>query len=101
VPVVLYLKDNPGNKVRTHALLDDASDTTFIMNKLKNKLGIEGVSTSLHLCIMHGCEVVPVSRVDGLVVERPNRRAKVDLPKAYAGDSIPWRKDQIPTPEEN
>ena len=28
-----------------------------------------------------------------------DRRAKADLPKAYARDSIPSRKDQIPTPE--
>ena len=99
VSVVLYHKDNPSNEVKTYALLDDASDTTFITNKLKSEIGIEGVSTSLNLCTMRGREVVPVSRVDGLVVERPDRRAKVDLPKAYARDSIPSRKDQIPTPE--
>ncbi|XP_068716052.1 titin homolog [Montipora foliosa] len=95
VPVVLYHKDNPSNEVKTYALLDDASDTTFITNKLKSEIGIEGVSTSLNLSTMHGREVVPVSLVDGLVVERPDRRAKVDLPKAYARDSIPSRKDQI------
>ena len=99
VPVVLYHKDNPSNKVKTYALLDDASDTTFITNKLKSEIGIEGVSTSLNLCNMLGGEIVPVSLVDGLVVERPNRRAKVDPPKAYARDSIPSRKDQIPNKE--
>ena len=99
MPVVLYHKDNLSNEVKTYALLDDASDTTFITNKLKSEIGIEGVSTSLNLCTMHGREVVPVSRVDGLVVECPDRRPKVDLPKAYAKDSIPSRKDQIPTPE--
>ena len=99
VPVVLYHKNNPSNEVKTYALLDDPSDTTFITNKLKSEIDIEGVSTSLNLCIMHGRDVVPVSRVDGLVVERPDRRAKVDLPKAYARDSIPSRKDQISTPE--
>ena len=97
--VVLYHKDSPSNEVKTYALLDDASDTTFITNILKSEVGIEGVSTSLNLCTMHGREAVPVSRVDGLVVERPDRRAKVDLPKAYARDSIPSRKSQIPTPE--
>ena len=61
VPVVLYHKDNPSNELKTYALLDDASNTTFITNKLKSKIGIEGVSTSLNLCTMHGREVVPVS----------------------------------------
>lgn len=79
--------------------MDDASDTTFITNKLKSEIGIDRVSTSLNLCTMHGHEVVPVSGVDGLVIERPDRRAKVDLPKAYARDSFPSRKDQILTPE--
>ena len=61
VPVVLYHKDNPSNEVKTYALLDDASDTTFITNKLKSEIGIEGVSTSIKLCTMHGREVVSVS----------------------------------------
>ena len=98
MPVVLHHKDNPGTEVKTYALLDDASDTTFVRNKLKNELGVEGVDTGLNLSTMHGREVVPVTRVDGLVVERPDKRAKVDLPKAYARDLIPSRKDQIPTP---
>ena len=34
-----------------------------------------------------------------MVVECLDRRAKAHLPKAYARDSIPSRKDQIPTPE--
>ena len=72
---------------------------TFRMNELKSEIGIEGVSTSPNLCTMHGREVIPVSRVDGLVVERPDRQTKVDLSRAYARDSIPLRKDQIPTPE--
>ena len=93
------LQRQPSNKVKTYALLDDASDTMFITNELKSEIGIEGVSTSLKLCTMHGREVVPVSRVDELVVECPDRRAKVALPKAYARDLIPSRKDQIPTPE--
>ena len=98
VPVVLYHKDNPSSEVRPYAMLDDANDTTFVTNKLKNKFGIEGVSTGLNPNTMHVHEVVPVTQADGLVIERPDRRAKVDLPKAYARDSIPSRKDQIPTP---
>ena len=47
---------------------------------------------------MHGCEITPVTRIDGLIAERPERRAKVDLPKEYARDIIPSRKDHIPTP---
>ena len=98
VPVVLYHKDNPSKEIKTYALLDDASDTTFVTNKVKNELEVEGVDTSLNLSTMHGRRVITVTRIDGLIVERPDRRAQVELPKAYARDIIPSRKDQIPTP---
>ena len=98
VPVVLYHKDNPSKEIKTYALLDDASDTTFVTNKVKNGLEVEGVDTSLNLSTMHGRKVITVTRIDGLIVERPDRRAQVELPKAYARDIIPSRKDQITTP---
>ena len=98
VPVVMYHKDNPSKEIKTYALLDDASDTTFVTNKVKSALGVEGVDTSLNLSTMHGRKVIPVTRIDGLTVERPDRHAQVELPKAYVRDIIPSRKDQIPTP---
>lgn len=71
MPVVLYHKDNPSKEIKTYALFDDTSDTTFVTNKVKSELGVEGVNTSLNLSTMHGCKVIPVSRIDGLMVERP------------------------------
>ena len=96
--MILYHKDNPSNKVKTYALLDDASDTTFIASKIKDQLGVEGTRTSLDLSTMHGRRVIHVSRINGLVAERTDRRAKVELPKTYTKESIPSRRDQIPTP---
>ena len=40
VPVILHHKDNPGIEVTVYALLDDASDTTFIKSSVKEKLGV-------------------------------------------------------------
>lgn len=71
MPVVLYHKDNPSKEIKTYALFDDTSDTTFVTNKVKSELGVEGVNTSLNLSTMHGRKVIPVSRIDGLMVERP------------------------------
>jgi len=99
VQVILHHKDNPSIEVKTYALLDDASDTTFITNKIQEELGIPGVETTLNLSTMHGRQLIKVKRVDGLVAQRPDRRAQVDLPKTYAKDRIPSRKDQIPTPD--
>ena len=71
---------------------------TLVTNKAKGELGVEGVNTSLNLSTMHGRKVIPVTQIDGLIVERPDRRAQVELPKAYARDIIPSRKNQSPTP---
>ena len=92
-------RDYPKKEAKVYALLDDASDTTFVTTKVQQALGIEGVETELTLSTMSGKEVISVSRIDGLVAERHDRRAKVDLPKTYAKESIPCRGNQIPTAE--
>lgn len=99
VQVVLFHKENPLKTVNVYALLDDASDTTFVTTQVTRELNIEGVGTYLDLCTMLGRERLAVKRVDGLVVQRLDKRAQVELPKAYARESIPSRRDQIPRPE--
>lgn len=48
---------------------------------------------------MLGRERLTVQRVDGLVVQHLEKRIQIDLPKAYARQSIPSRQDKIPRPE--
>lgn len=48
---------------------------------------------------MHGRTEIPVQRIEGLVVQRLDKALSIDLPKAYSRDSIPSRRNQIPTPE--
>ena len=59
-------RDYPGKEVKVYALLDDASDTTFVTNQVKKELGVPGVETNLSLSTMHGRRVISVSRIDGL-----------------------------------
>ena len=99
VLVDLFHKANPEKQIKVYALLDDASDTTFVTTQVQEKLGIEGVQTSLNLSTMLGREVLEVERIDGLIVQRLDGRVQVELPKAYARESVPSRRDQIPTPE--
>ena len=99
VPISVSHLDDPKKEAKVYVMLDDASDTTFITTKAQQALGIEGVETELALSTMSGEEVISVSRIDGLVAERLDRRAKEDLPKTYAKGSIPFRGNQIPTPE--
>ena len=97
--VDLFHKANPEKQIKVYALLDDASDTTFVTTQVKEKLGREGVLTSLNLSTMLGREVLEVERIDGLIVQRLDGHVQVELPKAYARESIPSRRDQIPTSE--
>ena len=99
VPVLLYHKDNPEKELKVYALLDDASDTTFVTDKVQRELGIEGVETKLSLSTMLGHEVIDVSKIDGLIAERLDRGAKVELPKTYTRECIPSRNKQISTPQ--
>ncbi|KAK3754031.1 hypothetical protein QZH41_020297 [Actinostola sp. cb2023] len=48
---------------------------------------------------MLGREVIKVSKIEGLIAERTDRGAKVELPKTYTRERIPSRRDQVPTPE--
>ena len=86
---MLFHKDNPDKEVKVYALLDDASDTTFVTTQVQHELGI-GVETSLNLSTMLGRETLSVRRVEGLIVQCLDKRAQVELPS---------RRDQIPTPE--
>jgi len=98
VPVILCHIGNPGIEVKVYALLDNASDTTFIKSSIKEMLGVQGVDTMLILSTMLGREEIQVSRVESLVVERFDRKVQVQLPRAYTRDLIPWRRDQIRRP---
>lgn len=82
-----------------YALLDNASDTTFIKTSTLKDLGVEDPELRLKLCTMHGNVEIPVQKVDGLVVEGFDKKVKIELPKSYSRDSIPSRRNQIPCSE--
>ena len=48
---------------------------------------------------MLGREEIPVFKVEGLIVQRIDRRVQVELPRTFTRDQIPSRRDQIPRPE--
>ena len=97
IPVWLHHKDRP--QVLVYALLDNASDTTFVKSSVLKKLGVEGPEVNLKLYTMHAGTEIPVQKVDGLMVERFDKRVQIELPKVYSRDAIPSRRNQIPRPE--
>ncbi|XP_028412945.1 uncharacterized protein LOC114535824 [Dendronephthya gigantea] len=99
VPVWLYHQDKPNCQVMVYALLDPASNGTFVKRQTMKKLGIDGVNTHLQLNTMHGTEVITTQKVTGLKIENPERTTQVELPKVYCRDDIPSKRNEIPRPE--
>ena len=99
VPVRMHHQNNPERQVVIYALLDPASNGTFIKESILKELQINGIETQLKLNTMHGSEVVPTRRVGGLIMERMDREVHIELPKAYSRNEIPSKRDEIPRPE--
>ena len=99
LPVILYHKNNPDVKVNVYALLDDGSDSTFVTNSTLKQLGVKGPEISLTLNTMHGQAEIRVQRIEGLVTQRLDKATFIDLPKASSQESIPSRRNLIPSPE--
>ena len=67
----------------TYALLDEASDTTFIKSEVLKNLGLKGPEVKLNLPTMLGRQEIPVEKISGLVVETIDERVEIELPKTY------------------
>ena len=62
IQVLLFHKDNPAKAIKVYALLDDASDTTFVTTQVQRELGIKSVESSLDLSTMLGRQRIAVER---------------------------------------
>ena len=79
-----------------YAVLDPASNRTFIKKSILKELQVNGVETQMKLNTMHGSGVVPTRRVGSLIVERMDREVHINLPKAYSRNEIPSKRNEIP-----
>lgn len=70
VPMWLHHKDSPDKEVLVYALLDDASDSTFIKSETLQDLGLKGPEIKLNLYTMLRREEICVEKISGLVVKR-------------------------------
>ena len=99
VPVWLYHKRDPQQQVMVYALLDPASNGTFVKNDTAKKLGIDGTEVNLNLITMHGTEMILTQKITGLVIENLERNTQIRLLNAvYCRNYIPSRRDEIPRP---
>ena len=86
-------------EVSVYALLNDGSDSTFMTNSTLRDIGLKGTEVSLKLNTIHGENSIQAQKVEGLVVQKLDKDAIVELPKAYTTEAIPARRNQILTPE--
>ena len=100
VPIWLYHKNNPNNRICVYALLDNACGGTFIKEDSLRKLGMEGIESKLLLTTMHGTQEVETKAVDGLMASHFEKNdVSLALPRTYVRQQIPADRDEIPRPE--
>ncbi|CAB3977228.1 Hypothetical predicted protein [Paramuricea clavata] len=100
LPVWLYHQEDPDHQIMVYALLDPASNGTFIKTETLNKLGRKGVDINLRLNTMHSREIITTQKITGLKVEDLERTTQIELPMAvYCRSDIPSRRSEIPHPE--
>ena len=101
IPVFVSHKSCPGREILVYCLLDNQSDTSFILSSVSNSLGVKGHSVKLSLSTMAGKgQVVNSSVLDGLVVrgyDNVSMKNRVTLPRTYSRDIMPANRNHIPT----
>ena len=99
VPVLLSHINNPGEERLVYAMLDTQSDTSFVLEKTCQSLGLQGSKVNLRLSTLSAQdELVPSRRLTGLQVRGLYAEAPISLPVAYTRDIMPANDDHIPTP---
>ena len=99
VPVWLHHTSNEHNKRLVYALLDCQSDACFIKESTLEKLGVGGSPVHLNLSTITGEQIVPCTKISGLVIRGFSEHQNKELPPAYSKEDIPAKEAQIPCSE--
>ena len=100
LPVYLFHKSDPVQKIKVYALLDNASGGTFVSEESMKALGIEGSDTDLILTTIHGTRSVTTKAIEGLVVANiKEKEVMLDLPRTFTRRVIPVDRNEIPRPD--
>ena len=100
IPVRVSSSENPENKQLTYALIDCQSNATFVTEKLRQELRIEGVKSHLLLSTVHEeNKMIESHKVKGFTVMDTKHRNSIPLPQAFTRQTIPFKSSQIPKPE--
>ena len=101
IPVYVSHVSCPEKKVLVYCLLDNQSDTSFILSSVTKSLGVQDHEVDLSLSTMSGQgQVVNSSVMNGLVVrgyDKVSTENRVNLARAYTTDVMPANRSHIPT----
>ena len=100
VPVYVSHCDDPSKEILVYALLDTQSDTTFILEKTCNELGLKGTEVKLSLSKMYATDkLISSYKMKGLTVRRVCEGPRISLPDTNPRNIMPANHEHIPTPD--
>ena len=100
LPVYVSHENDPSSERLVYALLDSQSDTSFILERTCDSLGVSGVDVKLSLSTMYAEDkIVESQKISGLSVRGFNQSLKLPLPVTYTRQIMPAYRSHIPTPE--
>ncbi|XP_041470022.1 uncharacterized protein LOC121419632 [Lytechinus variegatus] len=92
------MKDN--HKSLKTSTIVPVSDTSFILDRTKEAMGIEGITVNLLLSTMTlANERISSEKISGLKVRAFNGREEICLPPTYTRNIMPANREHIPTPD--
>lgn len=96
IAVWVSCSENPMNKQMTYALIDCQSNATFVIEKLRQELRLEGVKSHLLLSTLHEENEVVSHKVKGLVMMDIKHQKNIPLPQVFRRQTILSKSSQIP-----
>ena len=100
LPVCVSHENDPSSERLVYALLNSQSDTSFILERTYDSLGVSSVDENCHsrLCTWRKRDSRE-SKISGLSVRGFNQLLKLPLPVIYTRQIMPANRSLIPTPE--
>ena len=100
LPVYVSHDNDPSSERLVYASPDSQLDTSFILEKICDSLGVTGVYVKWSLStICAENKMVESQKIKGLSIRGFNQSLRLPLPVTYTRQIMPANRSHIPTPE--
>ena len=99
VPVFVFSKSKPSERLLTYALLDPQSDTSYVLDGVTESLGASGVPVTLEINTITGTSTTSSVVIHDLVIASYDNSTVIDLPPCFSRSTIPTERNLIPRRE--